>query len=45
VVSLQLFLVAGGLVASGVNKAFETRADGVGWKTVTGIQFIFPVCR
>ncbi|KAL2839000.1 general substrate transporter [Aspergillus pseudoustus] len=43
VVSLQLFLVAGGLVASGVNKAFETRADGVGWKTVTGIQFIFPV--
>ncbi|KAL4925284.1 sugar porter family MFS transporter [Aspergillus undulatus] len=43
VVSLQLFLVAGSLVASGVNKAFESRADGVGWKTVTGIQFIFPV--
>ncbi|KAL2831559.1 general substrate transporter [Aspergillus cavernicola] len=43
VVSLQLFLTAGGLVASGANKAFETRADGVGWKTVTGVQFIFPV--
>ncbi|KAL4938438.1 hypothetical protein BDV06DRAFT_215079 [Aspergillus oleicola] len=43
VVSLQLFLVAGSLVASGANKGFETRADAVGWKTVTGIQLIFPV--
>ncbi|KAL4922079.1 general substrate transporter [Aspergillus aurantiobrunneus] len=43
VVSLQLFLTAGALVASGVNKAFETRSDGVGWKTVTGIQLIFPL--
>ncbi|KAL3476667.1 general substrate transporter [Aspergillus californicus] len=43
VVSLQLFLTAGGLIASGVNKAFSTRTDSVGWKTVTGIQFVFPV--
>ncbi|KAL4790587.1 general substrate transporter [Aspergillus venezuelensis] len=43
VVSLQLFLIAGGLVAAGANKGFETRADAVGWKTVTGIQLIFPV--
>lgn len=44
VVSLQLFLVAGGLIASGANKAYETEPDGIGWKTVTGIQLIFPVC-
>lgn len=43
-VSLQLFLVAGGLVASGANKAYEKETEGVGWKTVTGIQLIFPVC-
>ncbi|OQU98507.1 hypothetical protein CLAIMM_04282 [Cladophialophora immunda] len=43
VVSLQLFLNAGTVVASGVNKAFSTRTDGLGWKAVTGIQFIFPV--
>ncbi|CAG7916762.1 unnamed protein product [Penicillium olsonii] len=43
VVSLQLFLVAGGLVASGANKAYETESSGVGWKTITGIQLIFPV--
>ncbi|KAL3459666.1 general substrate transporter [Aspergillus heterothallicus] len=43
VVSLQLFLVAGSLVASGANKGFSTRADAVGWKTVTGIQLILPV--
>ncbi|OJJ07360.1 hypothetical protein ASPVEDRAFT_56765 [Aspergillus versicolor CBS 583.65] len=43
VVSLQLFLVAGGLIASGVNKAYEKETAGVGWKTVTGLQLIFPV--
>ncbi|CAI7582343.1 unnamed protein product [Penicillium crustosum] len=43
VVSLQLFLVAGGLVASGANKAYETESNGVGWKTITGIQLIFPL--
>ncbi|KAJ5983457.1 hypothetical protein N7481_005556 [Penicillium waksmanii] len=43
VVSLQLFLVAGSLVASGANKAYETESSGVGWKTITGIQLIFPV--
>ncbi|GKZ43701.1 hypothetical protein AbraIFM66951_005177 [Aspergillus brasiliensis] len=43
VISLQLFLVCGSLLASGVNKAFATRDDSVGWRTVTGIQFIFPV--
>lgn len=43
VVSLQLFLNAGTVLASGVNKALSTRADSVGWRTVTGVQFIFPV--
>ncbi|CAG8282028.1 unnamed protein product [Penicillium salamii] len=43
VVSLQLFLVAGGLVASGANKAYETETTGFGWKTITGVQLIFPV--
>lgn len=42
-VSLQLFLNAGSIVATGVNKAFSTRTSAVGWKTVTGIQFIFPI--
>ncbi|KAL4875673.1 general substrate transporter [Aspergillus karnatakaensis] len=42
VVSLQLFLAAGSLLASGVNKAFETTTSGVGWKTVTGVQLVFP---
>lgn len=45
IVSLQLFLNAGSVVATGVNKGFSTRTDGLGWKTVTGIQFIFPVCK
>lgn len=43
VVSLQLFLVAGGLVASGANKAYETETTGFGWKTITGVQLVFPV--
>ncbi|KAL9476293.1 hypothetical protein ACSS6W_006134 [Trichoderma asperelloides] len=41
VVSLQLFLNAGTLVATGVNKGFSTETGATGWKTVTGIQFIF----
>ncbi|KAH8896670.1 general substrate transporter [Thozetella sp. PMI_491] len=45
VVSLQLFLNAGTLIATGVNKAFSTDTSPVGWKTVTGIQFIFAACR
>ncbi|ETS85092.1 hypothetical protein PFICI_03117 [Pestalotiopsis fici W106-1] len=43
VVSLQLFLNAGSLLASGVNKAFSLDTSATGWKVVTGIQFIFPV--
>ncbi|KAK0388717.1 hypothetical protein NLU13_4960 [Sarocladium strictum] len=43
VISLQLFLNMGALLATGVNKALSTTTDGVGWKTVTGIQFVFPV--
>ncbi|KAI5460119.1 putative sugar transporter [Mariannaea sp. PMI_226] len=43
VVSLQLFLNAGSIVSSGVNKAFSTRADPSGWRSVAGIQFVFPV--
>ncbi|KAM0492553.1 hypothetical protein ACHAP8_009908 [Fusarium lateritium] len=42
VISLQLFLAAGSLMASGLNKAYSTYTDGVGWKTVTGIQLVFP---
>ncbi|KAF5009431.1 hypothetical protein FDECE_4363 [Fusarium decemcellulare] len=42
VISLQLFLTAGTLIATGVNKAYSTSTNGVGWKTVTGLQFIFP---
>ncbi|OCT53283.1 sugar transporter [Cladophialophora carrionii] len=43
VVSLQLFLNAGSIVATGVNKAFSTTTDSLGWKVVTGIQFVYPV--
>ncbi|CAG1965224.1 unnamed protein product [Fusarium graminearum] len=42
VISLQLFLAAGSLMRSGLNKAYLTSTNGVGWKTVTGIQLIFP---
>ncbi|KAJ5818353.1 hypothetical protein N7474_003944 [Penicillium riverlandense] len=43
VVSLQLFLNAGTVIATGVNKGLSTSTDSVGWRTVTGIQFVFPV--
>lgn len=43
VCSLQLFLNSGGLLATGVNKAFSKDTTARGWKTVTGIQFVFPV--
>ncbi|KAJ5648791.1 hypothetical protein N7490_005163 [Penicillium lividum] len=43
IVSLQLFLSVGTVLATGVNKAFSTSTSAKGWKTVTGIQFIFPV--
>ncbi|KAL1856418.1 hypothetical protein VTK73DRAFT_8293 [Phialemonium thermophilum] len=43
VVSLQLFLNAGNIVATGVNKAFSKSTTNVGWQTVTGIQFLFPI--
>ncbi|KAF9879040.1 hypothetical protein CkaCkLH20_03273 [Colletotrichum karsti] len=42
VISLQLFLNAGTLVATGINKAFSTDTSPVGWKTVTGVQLVFP---
>lgn len=45
VVSLQLFLNAGTLLATGVNKRFSTYTGATGWKTVTGIQFIFAACE
>jgi hypothetical protein len=45
VVSLQLFLNAGTIVATGINRAFSTDTSPVGWKTVTGIQFAFSVCE
>ncbi|CAL5867679.1 uncharacterized protein PFLUO_LOCUS1898 [Penicillium psychrofluorescens] len=43
IVSLQLFLNAGTVVATGVNKGLSTSTDSVGWRTVTGIQLVFPV--
>lgn len=43
--SLQLFLNAGALLATGFNKAFSVDTSSVGWKTVTGIQFVFAVCK
>ncbi|CAK7199498.1 hypothetical protein SEUCBS139899_002178 [Sporothrix eucalyptigena] len=43
VVSLQLFLNAGTVIATGINKAFSTNTSNVGWQTVTGLQFIFPL--
>lgn len=43
VVSLQLFLAVGQILATSVNKAFSRDTTGHGWKTVTGIQFVFPV--
>ncbi|KAI0147262.1 putative sugar transporter [Xylariaceae sp. FL1272] len=42
VVSLQLFLTVGTLIASGANLAYKTEESSSGWLTVTGIQFIFP---
>ena len=43
VLSLQLFLAAGGLLATGLNKAFSTRTDSSGWRIVVGLQFVFPI--
>ncbi|CAK7213515.1 hypothetical protein SBRCBS47491_001826 [Sporothrix bragantina] len=43
VVSLQLFLNMGTIIATGVNKAFSKNTTNVGWQVVTGIQFLFPL--
>ncbi|CAH0057906.1 unnamed protein product [Clonostachys solani] len=45
VISLQLFLNLGSLIAVGLNKAFSTYTSGLGWKIITAIQFVFPVYR
>lgn len=42
VVSLQLFLNVGSVLATGVNKAFSTFTTPTGWRSVVGIQFVFP---
>ena len=42
VASLQFFLVAGGLVASGVNKAYSMGTDNASWQIPVGFTFIFP---
>lgn len=42
VISLQLFLAMGQVLATGLNKAFSGYTSTYGWRTVTGIQFIFP---
>ncbi|KAI0016321.1 putative sugar transporter [Xylariomycetidae sp. FL0641] len=42
VVSLQLFLNMGSVIATGINKGFASESSATGWKTVTGVQFIFP---
>uniref|UniRef100_A0A0B7KCS7 Major facilitator superfamily (MFS) profile domain-containing protein n=1 Tax=Bionectria ochroleuca TaxID=29856 RepID=A0A0B7KCS7_BIOOC len=43
VISLQLFLNLGSIIAVGLNKAFSTYTTGLGWKIITAIQFVFPV--
>ncbi|CAI6038594.1 unnamed protein product [Clonostachys chloroleuca] len=43
VISLQLFLNLGSIIAVGLNKAFSTYTSGLGWKIITAIQFVFPV--
>ncbi|CRG92481.1 High-affinity glucose transporter HXT2 [Talaromyces islandicus] len=43
VVSLQLFLTVGTIIATGINKGFSTSTTSVGWKTVTGVQLVFPI--
>ncbi|VUC23442.1 unnamed protein product [Clonostachys rosea] len=43
IISLQLFLNAGAVLAVGLNKAFSTYTSGLGWKIVTAIQFVFPI--
>ncbi|CAG9990675.1 unnamed protein product [Clonostachys byssicola] len=45
VISLQLFLNLGSIIAVGLNKAFSTYTSGLGWKIITAIQFVFPVYR
>ncbi|CAG9953117.1 unnamed protein product [Clonostachys rosea f. rosea IK726] len=45
VISLQLFLNLGSIIAVGLNKAFSTYTTGLGWKIITAIQFVFPVYR
>lgn len=39
---LQFFITVGGLLATGVNKAFSTRTDPAGWLIPVGITMIFP---
>lgn len=42
ILSLQLFLNAGSLFATGMNKAFSTFTSNTGWLAVTGVQLLFP---
>lgn len=45
VVSLQLFLNAGALLATGVNKALSTSTTTAGWRIVTAVQYVFAICE
>lgn len=45
ILSLQLFLNAGSLFATGMNKVFSTFTNNTGWLAVTGIQLLFPTRR
>ena len=42
VASLQFFLVCGGLIASGVNKAYSTGEGNASWRIPVGFTFLFP---
>jgi len=42
VISLQLFLNVGSLLATGLNRAFSTSTTSVGWRVITAVQFVFP---
>ena len=41
--SMQMFVAAGGLIASGINRGYRNDTKGVGWRVVIGVQFIFPL--
>lgn len=43
VCGLQLLITVGGLIATGINKAFATHTNPAGWMIPVGITLVFPV--